>query len=514
MNGIVLSCDRYRAMARHMIHSYERLWPDHPLTFRIPYQEAPDEPIPNVEWVKSPANIKETVVSLLSDLGDEEWVYWCIDDKYPLWMDTRTMKAALDAIQDGTFDDYSGVLFCRCRNLLDAANLEPEPVRLTRLPKFRVRKNYHQIWLHQFLRVRVIRHLFKAFPEDLSSPKAMDKIKDTLPLPGGDRLLVSNRSHMAFGESTSRGGLTLNCFESMVRSRSKLPVELRLRPNTRLTMGPPFPPGMGGLKTFLAQRVTESRFRSSARAEHRKAQFLFILGSPRSGTTLLGHLLATNPEITFFGESHLCYRDDSSFYYLKEMLKNHLSVDETRYWCDKILYPKHIEYGHFFTHPNHRFLLLLRHPSAILRSMMLRNRFNSSQFLETKRESILIQSMAMMERALAAGPGNGKRCVVFYEDLVTTPDRVLDSITRFLDLRQPIEQEYSALPSTGVWGIGDGSDRIKSGKLQAGQEVWDQDSSLSVTERIEGAFASLCERSAPFVPYRSQALVKFSRSTS
>jgi hypothetical protein len=39
------------------------------------------------------------------------------------------------------------------------------------------RRNYEQIWLHQFLRVKVIRNLFQNFPDGITSAKLMDSLK-------------------------------------------------------------------------------------------------------------------------------------------------------------------------------------------------------------------------------------------------------------------------------------------------------------------------------------------------
>src|SRR6187397_1047533 len=39
IKAIVLTCDRFRAITRHLILKYERLWPDHPFIFHVPYQE-------------------------------------------------------------------------------------------------------------------------------------------------------------------------------------------------------------------------------------------------------------------------------------------------------------------------------------------------------------------------------------------------------------------------------------------------------------------------------------------
>ncbi|MDA1302340.1 MAG: hypothetical protein O2868_20005 [Proteobacteria bacterium] len=99
MKAIVLSCDKYHAFARHMILRYDKLWPGHPFTFRVPYQDASGDHLlamrasSRVEPRPAATMIKPTLLSLIDDLDDAEWVYWCIDDKaLPLieWADYRS----------------------------------------------------------------------------------------------------------------------------------------------------------------------------------------------------------------------------------------------------------------------------------------------------------------------------------------------------------------------------------------------------------------------------------------
>jgi len=81
IKAIVLTCDRYRVMTQHLIVQYERLWPDHPFVFHIPYQELGGVDSERIKYHTSPADIKGTVLHLLANIDDEEWIYWCVDDK-------------------------------------------------------------------------------------------------------------------------------------------------------------------------------------------------------------------------------------------------------------------------------------------------------------------------------------------------------------------------------------------------------------------------------------------------
>lgn len=221
--AIVLTYDRNACVARHMMARYEAVWPDHPFTFRIPYQQqSAVSDMPRCEFVPSPAGIKQTVEALLADLPDEEWIYWCLDDKYPMHIEVSRIASLVRELGDGGPADVSGVLFCRARRMLDEAFLTGNELTLGGHLLLE-RCAYQQFWIHQFLRVKVVRHLFSCFPEILKPASIMDPLKRAVPKPADHRLWVTAANHAVFGESTRAGVLTENCIESMWQHGISIP---------------------------------------------------------------------------------------------------------------------------------------------------------------------------------------------------------------------------------------------------------------------------------------------------
>src|SRR5262249_53082236 len=114
--AIVLTCDRYHPFAAHMIMRYDTVWPSHPFTFHVPYQRSALRG-PRVTSRHTREPIRATVLDLLEEFDDEAWIYWCIDDKYPVQFVEPPVAHVTDAISSDSLPGVDGVLFCRCRRL-------------------------------------------------------------------------------------------------------------------------------------------------------------------------------------------------------------------------------------------------------------------------------------------------------------------------------------------------------------------------------------------------------------
>jgi hypothetical protein len=230
MKAIVLTCDRYRAVTEHMVYKYEQLWPDHPFVFRIPYQQLGGRATARSEYVKTSPNIRETVLQLIADLDDEEWIYWCVDDKYPIQLVLEKIQQFMTDLPH--WDSMSGLLFCRCKALLRRPDetLYPKEWRNSFGEIYLERTAWNQIWIHQLLKVKVLRYLFSQMPAEIDSAKQMDHLLGTIPKPADLRLYVTMNNFAVFGESTHKGTINQNCYESITKTQIELPKWFR-RPN-------------------------------------------------------------------------------------------------------------------------------------------------------------------------------------------------------------------------------------------------------------------------------------------
>lgn len=203
-----------------MLKTYSMHWPGNRFDFLLPFQE--DTNInshgQNVELVRTGSGIRECVLTLLDALSDEEWVYWCIDDKYLIDLDEASASYFSEWVEKVEDPFFAGLCFCRVRRLFEVGTVSAFAEATTdRGHELLRRHNFNQIWLHQFLRVRSLRTLFQSFPTMNFVAKEMDYFKEALRPATEAKLFVTQDNYAVFGESSIGGKITTGCISSMRR---------------------------------------------------------------------------------------------------------------------------------------------------------------------------------------------------------------------------------------------------------------------------------------------------------
>ena len=162
--------------------------------------------------LKAGTKFKETFDSLTQDLDDNEWVYWCIDDKYPIKLDEEKVNQVVNFVDSINDPKIINVCFHFVREIERSANsIQREgsgmELRFEGL-RFIEHKSFINNWLHQFFRVRALREFWGNLKEPHQyKAKAMDK--DVKPLSGTS--LTLDHNICVYGESTHERFATENC---------------------------------------------------------------------------------------------------------------------------------------------------------------------------------------------------------------------------------------------------------------------------------------------------------------
>jgi hypothetical protein len=202
-------------------------------------------------------------------------------------------------------------------------------------------------------------------------------------------------------------------------------------------------------------------------------KILFILSHMRSGSSLLSHILISNPEIIGFGESHLKYQSELDF--KKLMMRVYFQHQEFskipdhlykfnmnhQYILDKVLHDQKFLTNDFLNSPQVYVIFLLRQPQQTIPSLLdLKPHWNQKDAYEYYRQRLLTlekyaQIIVNAERTL----------LLTYNQILDQTFSVLKTLQQFLKTETEFSEKYQILKTTGQKNIGDYKGNIKAGKI-------------------------------------------------
>jgi hypothetical protein len=218
------------------------------------------------------------------------------------------------------------------------------------------------------------------------------------------------------------------------------------------------------------------------RTQRRPYRFIFIISHMRSGSSLLTHLLTSNPAICGYGETHRRYYAEINF---KALVGNVLYTlrdgplaGNEKYVLDKVLHNHLLSPRRLRALQDERFrvIFLLREPYATLSSAVQTLHLPVAQAVD-----YYLKRVARLEEdALVLTPHTS--CVALtYDQLLHRTEEVFRLLEEFLGLDHPLTETYQVLPTTGKARIGDPSAKIQAGRIvkdapeAAHSEICDED---------------------------------------
>lgn len=227
MKAIVLSFDNQLEIANFVVESYNYLWPGCPLTFRIPYTARNPASIfkaGNIEPIPTPRHIRAAMEGLLRDLPDEEFVFWCIDDRYPIAIyDLATIVAVQQYVEETTCDFDAIRITAPFNQDRHHYTFASDDEQIINGVKFRRQcVNNFGFYMPQFVRAGVLRWYFlhPSLSEHYSIRKFHRLPRET---PISYRVYIAERFLIKLGEATIRGEITQGCAAQMKSLHLSLP---------------------------------------------------------------------------------------------------------------------------------------------------------------------------------------------------------------------------------------------------------------------------------------------------
>ncbi len=195
--------------------------------------------------------------------------------------------------------------------------------------------------------------------------------------------------------------------------------------------------------------------------------YLLLCSHMRAYTTLLGHILGTHPQITGYAEMHMRLRNRQELHQLARQVARQSRKDyRQRYVFDNLLHNHLPISGKVLRRPDVYPLLMVREPVATIGSILrLKARF-IDQVEEAER--YYIERLQQLKRLIQQRKGE----VLFLqgETVVERSELVLQQLSDWLQLDQPLSQAYQRFEHTGKRKLGDSSVHIHSGRILSESE--------------------------------------------
>jgi len=198
------------------------------------------------------------------------------------------------------------------------------------------------------------------------------------------------------------------------------------------------------------------RFRTGA------AKMLVVCGHMRSGSSLLVHILNTNPAVLGYGETHTSYREREDFGHAAFDIYRafrRLPRSET-FVMDKVLHTRLLRDPDLLR--DAQTLFLLREPRTSLSSILdLQIPITDTP---EKAASYYTERLRWIRTAAQRLPPSSWTYLT-YAGLTTDTETVFDRIETQLELESPLTTAYDTMWSTGEPEIGDSSGKIDAGRI-------------------------------------------------
>jgi hypothetical protein len=220
----------------------------------------------------------------------------------------------------------------------------------------------------------------------------------------------------------------------------------------------------------------------------RPEKFIFILSHMRSGSTLLTHLLVSNPAICGYGETRTRYFTRRSFEILTGKvlytLGDELLSSDKQYVLDKLLHDRFIgpDGAETLSGNDVRIIFLLREPLGTLSSLVRGLKHTESQAL-----NYYVNRLATLHLYESTLKRTTNCLALTYDQVLHRTEDAFHLLERFLELDCSLMETYRILPTTGVQRIGDPSPKIFSGRII-------RDDSQSKRANISAETLELAER--------------------
>lgn len=187
----------------------------------------------------------------------------------------------------------------------------------------------------------------------------------------------------------------------------------------------------------------------------------------RSRSSVLSHILGSNPQICGYSELQMRYFDMSSLDLMEEKIQlNGLCKRNIGFYFDKILHNNLGISNDVISNQDCHFIIMMRNPSETISSIYRMGAITDVEWYTDMEKVLEYYCERLLEMENYSHKLKGRYFFIESNDLINKTQTVLDGLTFWLQLKKKLKKKYKIFNHTGKPGYGDPSENIKKGILQ------------------------------------------------
>ncbi|MBV1922556.1 MAG: sulfotransferase [Flavobacteriaceae bacterium] len=210
--------------------------------------------------------------------------------------------------------------------------------------------------------------------------------------------------------------------------------------------------------------------------QKKNQKHLFLMGHPRSGSSLLMHILTSNNEIAGFGEYLIKYNDSKSFDLAEfDIKRKSKSLFKSIKWvANQVNHHSITPEIELLNSKDIKLIILLRKPEETLSSIFLLAERKQKPMSQNDITKMYVERLNYFS-LLINKVDRSQWLFLTYESLLSEKEIALKKLSDFLEIKEMLSPKYQLKQYTQVWG--DPSENIKKGaifKTNSKQIPWDK----------------------------------------
>ncbi len=194
---------------------------------------------------------------------------------------------------------------------------------------------------------------------------------------------------------------------------------------------------------------------------------IFLLSHMRAYSSLIGHILGSHPEINGYYEMHISYQNNRDLIKQETVYRQHeLFKTGSHLLFDKILHNKYKLNLQQLELKQPRILVTLRSPEKTIKSIIHLFQKKEQQRLYADPQEATKYYIQRLQQLSEFCQKNSQFYYYFDAELIqSNSTAMLATLTQWLQLESPLNDQYQLFSKTGKSGAGDSSKSIQSGEI-------------------------------------------------